>query len=686
MAGYAIDLGEAGTSYAQGVTMPSATELGATARGLETLGRGIFSVMDDMASAGKKTESAIDREMYGSFSKDLQSLKGQEGLTLRSSVNSLISQYTAMGFEIDENASKLVKIQTGIDVDYLNRDIEQQTLNLSFKKISENPAYLVLAEQTLVATGKPYTERDVLVEAIGQVQINEAAALYLTNSKNVGRTQFYSSYLPQATVALDNVRNLALMGLDIELAGGNVSPDSIMQLRAKFDVVKSKFVKPPLIQDDDWQNVKSQIDTLDQLLVRLETYDEERLKKVKAGIVTPLTEAIAMQAKTMDDPLAAFSILSNLDKVSETWIASNLPKVMELTKTISPESVEFTPLPVFPELAEQVNQNVKEATLTPTEVLHTQEAITAAEKRSRKDRLDAIDFAYLNQVSLLNSEEMVQEYARENFVRGLEIISVNMITSPNIMDDATIAKIFSEDTFNKLRKLKQYDNDAYLVTKERIANALRFQKTAQATAVYGSLKSSANRFLTVNDQGQVIIDEEAIATAYPTGEKVLFKVKDLANTYYNNDLMEMYRDLGRKIPMELRNTVIRKGSKLDFENINGAIREADRLISTVTQYDKLLRRLGAPVEVPEVEQIEQELGAPAEVPEVEQIEQEALTAVTAPDTSDTQGVSTEALSRLGSSSNPYLITGDSETHESQYNSLPSGAYFIDPSDNQLYRK
>jgi hypothetical protein len=44
---------------------------------------------------------------------------------------------------------------------------------------------------------------------------------------------------------------------------------------------------------------------------------------------------------------------------------------------------------------------------------------------------------------------MVQEYARENFVRGLEIISVNMITSPNIMDDATIAKIFSEDTFNK---------------------------------------------------------------------------------------------------------------------------------------------------------------------------------------------------------------------------------------------
>jgi len=668
MAGYAIDLGEAGTEYAQGVTMPSATELGATARGLETLGRGLFSVMDDMASAGKKTQSAIDREMYGSFSKDLQSLKGQEGLTLRSSVNSLISQYSAMGFEIDENASKLVKMQTGIDVDYLNVNPQQEALNLVSKKIGDNPAYLILAEQTLAATGKPYTQQDILVEAIGQVQKNESAALYLTNSKNVGRAEFYSSYLPQATMALDNVRNLALMGLDVELAGGNVSPDSIMQLRARFDVVKSQFVKPPLIQDDDWQNVKSQIDTLDQLLVRLETYDEERLKKVKAGIVTPLTEAIAMQAKTMDDPLAAFSILSNLDKVSETWINSNLPKVIELTRTISPESVEFTSLPVFPELAQQVSQNVEEATLTPTEVLHTEESIAAAEKRSSKDRLDSINFAYLNQVSLFTPDTMAEDFARENFVRGLEIISVNMITSPNIMDDATIAKIFSEDTFNKLRKLKQYDNDAYLVTKERIANALRFQKTAQATAVQGALKDPENRFLTVGDQGQVMINEEAIATAYPTGEKVLFKVKDLASTYYNNDLMEMYRDLGNKIPMEAKREF--KGTSLDFARINEAVRKADRLISSVTKYDKLLRRLGAPVEVPEVEQIEQE----------------ALTAVTAPDTSDTQGVSTEALSRLGSSSNPYLFTGDSETHESQYNSLPSGAYFIDPSDNQLYRK
>ena len=643
MAGYAMDLGEAGAQYAQGVTMPSATELGASAQAIEGLGRGLFSVMDSMVSSGKqKTQSSIDREMYGNFAKDLQELKGQEGLQLRSSVNSLISEYSAQGFEIDANASKLIKMQTGIDVDYLNVNPQQEALNLVSKKIAENPAYLALAEQTLAATGNPYTQQDILVEAIGQVQKNEAAALYLTNSKNVNRSEFYSSYLPQATMALDNVRNLALMGLDIELAGGNVSPDSIMQLRARFDVVKSQFVKPPLIQDDDWQNVKSQIDTLDQLLVRLETYDEERLKKVKAGIVTPLTEAIAMQAKTMDDPLAAFSILSNLDKVSETWIASNLPKVMELTKNISPESVEFTPLPVFPELAEQVSQNVQESTLTPTEILHTQEAIAAAEKRKPKDRKEAIDFAYLNKVSLFTPETMAEDFARENFVRGLEIISVNMVTSSSIIDDATIARIFSEDTFNKLRKLKQYDNDSYLITKERIANALRFQKSSYALAVYGSLKDPENKFLTVGGQGQVILDEGAITSFSQRGEQVLFKIKDLANTYYNNDLMEMYRDLGRKIPMETRREF--KGTSLDFERINEAVRKADKLMSGINKYDEILRRLGSPTEVP------------------------------------TAGVEyTE--------DNPYTFSGQTdEEQQTEFDKLPDDSWFIDPDTGILAQK
>jgi hypothetical protein len=397
-----------------------------------------------------------------------------------------------------------------------------------------------------------------------------------------------------------------------------------------------------MVTDDNWQVIQRKIDNAENIIKSLESYDQEELKKIKAGIITPIAKAIALQAATMEDPAAAFAILSNLDKVSDTWMNRYLPEQIKLSKEILPQNIEFTPLPVFPELAEQINQNVKEAVLTPTDVLHSQESIEFAKKRSSKDRLDSINFAYLNQVSLFTPDTMAEDFARENFVRGLEIISVNMITSPNIMDDATIAKIFSEDTFNKLRKLKQYDNDAYLVTKERIANALRFQKTAQSTAVYGALKDPENKFLTVGDQGQVIINEEAIATAYPTGEKVLFKVKDLANTYYNNDLMEMYRDLGRKIPMETRREF--KGTSLDFARINEAVRKADKLMSGVTKYDELLRRLGAPVEVPT---------AGADYTE----------------------------------DNPYTFSGQTdEEQQVEFDQLPADSWFIDPDTGILAQK
>ena len=673
MAGYAMDLGEAGTEYTQGVTMPSQTEMGAAAEGTLALAKGIFGVMDTMMSSGKQrqpTQAEVDRENYSNFAKDLQNLKGQEGLNLRTSLNSLIAKASVNGLKIDKSISDLVKIQTGIDIAYLNFDPDQEALNLVSKKLGENPAYLVLAEQNLIASGITPTDQDILVEAIGQVQKNEAAELYLANTKNINNKEFLDSYVPQVVPALDRIIELGTMGLDIEIAGGNVSPKSMQDLRAKFAAIQ--LIKPPMVTDDNWQLVQSKVDTAEKILTSLESYDQEELKKLKAGIITPIAKSIALQAATMEDPAAAFAILSNLDKVSDTWMNKYLPEQIKLSKEILPQNVEFTPLPVFPELAQQISEKAPTDEPTPMEFLYTPEAIELAKSKKPQDRKESIDFAYLNQVSLLNSEEMAQEYARENFVRGLEAISLHMVTSPQIIDIPILDKVFSEDTFKKLKKLKQYDNDAYLITRERLVNALRLQSKSYETAVLGSFRDEkAYKFLTINRQTKMLsINKDAIANMSSTGNQKLFEIQKLANTYYDNDIDAMFKDEGRKIPLEEKNRVIIKGSDLDFEKIRVAMTAANTKIFNLNKYKNALRRLGAT----------------ADAPEVEQIEQEALAAVTASDTSDTQGVSTEALSRLGSSSNPYLITGDSETHESQYNSLPSGAYFIDPSDNQLYRK
>ena len=45
MAGYAMDLGEAGAEYTQGVTMPSQTEMGAAAENTLALAKGVFGCL-----------------------------------------------------------------------------------------------------------------------------------------------------------------------------------------------------------------------------------------------------------------------------------------------------------------------------------------------------------------------------------------------------------------------------------------------------------------------------------------------------------------------------------------------------------------------------------------------------------------------------------------------------------------
>ena len=74
---YSVDIGDAGASYAQGVTYPSATEMGAAAAGINALSKGLFGVLDSMTSTSKQpSEGSINRQLYSEFSKELDGLKG----------------------------------------------------------------------------------------------------------------------------------------------------------------------------------------------------------------------------------------------------------------------------------------------------------------------------------------------------------------------------------------------------------------------------------------------------------------------------------------------------------------------------------------------------------------------------------------------------------------------------------
>ncbi len=140
------------------------------------------------------------------------------------------------------------------------------------------------------------------------------------------------------------------------------------------------------------------------------------------------------------------------------------------------------------------------------------------------------------------------------------------------------------------------------------------------------------------------------------GNQRLFELQSLANTYYDNDLDAMYKDAGRKLPLEEKRKY--KGTSLDFEYINESMTKANRLLSGVNKYKNALRRLGAT----------------ADIPEVEQIEEEALAAVTS------QDIEARAMANLGDRSNPY----EPKTEE-ELSRVPVGSFYRDPAGN-LYQR
>ena len=390
MAGFAIDIGDEGAAFEKGVNMPSASSGAAVAAGLSAIGSGVFKTLDAMDAAKRAsapTESEVNRSAFASLSKAIDDAKGAKPLQARAVVNSAIAEYNNLGFDIGEAEARMIKQRTGIDVDFINFNPQQEAINNTIEKISDNPAYLYNARATLETAGKPYTDNDVLALAMSDVQRNEAAALYLVNAKNITRQEFLETYVPNANQTLENLRGQALAGLDIEMGGGNITPETVVNLRTQFDVVKAQLTKPPLIPAEDWQVVQSQIDTLGDLLTSLESYDDRTLAAMKADIINHNSEVLMKLAKEkIKDPILSNALLS--DKFDPTGIVvDKYPELRKLLSELEGSDIVYTELDTFnvdtPEAGEVTTEELP--TVEPiTSNLHDPEQVDLAEERSNK--------------------------------------------------------------------------------------------------------------------------------------------------------------------------------------------------------------------------------------------------------------------------------------------------------------
>ena len=652
MAGFAVDLGDAGTAYERGVTMPSATTAGAAAQGLQQVSRGLFGVLDDVAAAQRRaapTESQIDRQAYAGFVGMIDKARGVEDpAQVRSIVNSAVATYESQGFQIGDAEAEMVRRRTGIDLDYLTFDPQQEAQNAALKKLTDNPEYLFRAEQEYVSSGQPYTQQDVMDKALYDMKRSEAAGVYLATAKNVKRQEFYESYLPMANTHLEDIRSLAVRGLAIEMEGGNVSPQSMLELRTKFSMVQSLLAKPPLVSNEDWQAVQSQIDTLDKLVTSLESYDERMIARTKAETLEVTSSLLLKQAKELqaEDPILAQALLS--DKVDwSAYVNSKYPELITAIRDIPAEATVYQNLPVFPS-PDAPEIETTDLPPKPSDI-HYPDEVEKAEDRDMLDRRLAITVALGTRVNLTEPQSLNQPEHLQNFLSGVGQVTVNIATSPELLRQETMNQLFSKDTFDKLATVKRLDPEAHELATKRLQSALQAQFNIYSTTASGALKDS---YFNITGVGQIEYDLErrTMEGEFRMGPEARDLIKGIAGKMYNGDVTAMIADRGRKLSTFERSQIENAGFK--FNVAFQEYREIQKVAQGMKFYTENMKKLGM-----DTTAIESTIVKPVNVQ--------------------------DSGADLGTINNPFQIfwSDNTDSDEKLFATIDNGQYFIGPDGN-----
>ena len=657
MAGFAVDIGDEGAAYEKGVNMPSTASGAAAVSGIAAIGKGVFGVLDSMDAAkraAQPTEASINREAFASLSSALDGTKGASALQKRNLVNTAIANYNSQGFEIGEAEARMIKQRTGIDVDFLNFDPQQAAINATIEKLGANPAYLYNARLKLEATEKPYTDNDILAEAMAEVQRTEAAALFVVNSKNIERAEFLTSYVPHADTVIRSVRDSAIAALQIEMGGGNITPENVVNLRRQFDVVKAQLTKPALIENEDWQVVQSQLDTLDNLLKSIESYDEDTLAAAKSDVINANSEVLLKLAKEgIDDPILSNALLS--DKFDPTaYVAEHYTELRKALAGLSAEDIQYTDLDEY--MKPEPVEGPDGAVTVPTpeiETLHDLEEIDAAEDRSPVSRKDAVFFAVSERINVVKPEMLDIPEHRDNFFAGVGQATVNIATASQLFKQDTMMQVYNDATYDRLKRVAKLDPEKAELATARLIDGLKAQFNIASTTVSGSMQSS---YFKITGLGKIEYDlEKRIDTGQIRMDRaVLPLVQTSASKYYNGDVTAMLSDRGRRLTTFDRSQIENAGFKFNtaFQDYRKVQKNAKSLQFYVTQ----MKKLGV-----DTASIEQVLIRPVDA--------------------------AEPVGDLGTRTNPFQIywSDDTDTDEKLFAGLDDGAYFTGP-DGQVYVK
>ncbi len=596
MAGFSVDVGDAGTSYAQGVAAPSSAYSSPTATGLEGLGK-LLSAFEPRKTAAP-TQADKDKTTNAALAASLHALKGttDDPVKLKNAVEGVVAKHTAAGNNFGDEEKAAVEAMIGVPFEIATFDAQEQALEQGIQGLQDNAGQYALAVKTLAEQGNENpTDMDILAQATAYQQRMGAAGLLVAEAKALGAEAFMTQELPASMLLLDGLEKEFWSLYSVESGGGELEPQFLAQADAALLQVRGQLTQGTGVTDEMFKPVKARLDQLENILKITKSFDSNVLATTEADLQEHLTK---VRLNTVNQLLDAgktdqANMVMNLGpEYWATTAAQNYSSVAKSLNELGGSKVDREPYSI-PVNAEVMSTGPEQPSSGGVDTLptFTDEAIEHSSSLEKGAVIANVTIAAAENASL--TPESVKDDT------GLEIFATNatktasiLANNGSLMKTTTIDETLTPDFFSKMKILKTDSPAVHADLKAKWKEALLTQLNISATASSGKM---ADSYIAVSALGELSYrfdkkkSGEGNLLSIPLNPKTAALVESYATTYYNGDMLSMFKDRGRKLDTFSRNqegvdSFLREGSR-DLSKAMGIARQTK-------YYSDKLKQLG----------------------------------------------------------------------------------------------
>ena len=597
MAGFSVDVGDAGASYAQGVAAPKSAYSSPTAAGLKGLGN-LLSAFEPRKVSGP-TQADKDKTTNAALAASLHALKGttDDPVKLKKAVEGVVANHTAAGNNFGDDEKAAVEAMTGVPYDVATFDAQDQALEQGIQGLQENAGQYALAVKTLAEQGNENpTDMDILAQATAYQQRIGAAGLLVVEAQQLGAEAFMTQGLPAAKILLDGLEKEFWSMYNIEADGGELEPQFLAQAEGTLLQMRGMLSQGTGVTDEMYKPLKVRLDQLENILKITKSFDSKVLATTEADLQQSLT---MVRLNTVDQlidagEIADANMVMNLGpEYWATTAATNFTEVALSLAELGSSKVHREPysIPVNADAMttgpEQPSGDLSSDSL-PT---FTPEAIEHSSSLAKGLALANLTVAAAENASL-TPESVKDDTGIKIFATNATKTASILANNGSLMKTSTIDETLTPAFFSKMAILKKESPDLHGDLKAKWKEALLAQLNISQTASSGKM---ADSYIALSALGELSYrfdkkkSGEGNLLSIALNPKTAALVESYATTYYNGDMLSMFKDRGRNLDTFARNqegvdSFLREGSR-DLSQAMGIARRTK-------YYSDKLKQLG----------------------------------------------------------------------------------------------